>query len=633
MISDTPKTSMHPLERKDIFCCLAVFMLVFLYNLPFLGYVLPFVPDEVRYGDVAREMLSSGDWVVPTMNGVPFLDKPPLYYWLVALSLKLFGVSGYGLRLPIALFASLGAGVTYLFATLFYGRTIARLSAVILASSPLYFISAHYSNMDLIMAVLLWAAMTCFMVGLLRAPVTFTNRAVVWAGYIFTALAFLTKGLMAFAFPVCTFIIWRIWVAVSEQPPQRQSTWRYIVQLDILVGVVIMAAIILPWIILAQMRVPSFFFYFFYEQQIYRYVSDQFNQQQGTWFYPALAFVGTFPWSLAVPVALLTPGKKLGWLRSALAYEPTLLVVIWTVFVLIFFSIPASKPASYALCFLPSLSILLALVCWNLAQSRHFSLMRYALYALSAGTAVVLTGYGVALWVLAASVFWAIPLFAILFLSLLFFFVFLWRQFYRVPDLILPGLTVYLVLFGLLNPFIYASIRSIQTSKVQLCPQSLRFLNKPGDDLSLPLLYASTAQPSQSLPVCAQLREQFQTQRLDLFMARYGFKPVLFSAYLYELPFYLRQSVYLVGEWEVGPVRGDGSMNLIRYGIQQYRERWGQMPSHFLSYEQFGDMWRKKVPMLIFVEHAHLQKLQELTQTQHVCTLTEGEEHDIIASL
>ena len=108
-----------------------------------------FTPDEGRYPEVASEMVVSGDYITPRLNGVAFLDKPALYYWLQASAIKLFGVNEWALRLWPAFLGVLGCLMLYAAGSLLFNRRSGLLAAGILATSPLYYGGAHYANLDL----------------------------------------------------------------------------------------------------------------------------------------------------------------------------------------------------------------------------------------------------------------------------------------------------------------------------------------------------------------------------------------------------------------------------------------------------------------------------------------------------
>src|SRR5258708_4491212 len=120
-------------------CILGVFFLSLLSS----HYLI--TPDEGRYCEVAREMVVSGDFITPKVNGILFFDKPILFYWLQAASIKLFGATELAVRLWPALFGLMGCLFTYVAGRLLFNRSTGILAALFLAVSPLYYFIAHYA--------------------------------------------------------------------------------------------------------------------------------------------------------------------------------------------------------------------------------------------------------------------------------------------------------------------------------------------------------------------------------------------------------------------------------------------------------------------------------------------------------
>src|SRR5512143_1989638 len=122
-----------------------------------LGSHALFNPDEGRYAEVPREMVATGDWVTPHLDGVKYLEKPPLMYWAVALCLEVFGASEWSVRAPVALFGLGGVLLTYAAGRRLYGRPAGLLAAGVLATSLLYFVLARLLIIDMAVSVLIGA--------------------------------------------------------------------------------------------------------------------------------------------------------------------------------------------------------------------------------------------------------------------------------------------------------------------------------------------------------------------------------------------------------------------------------------------------------------------------------------------
>src|SRR5574341_604550 len=125
-------------------------------------------PDEGRYSEVAREMVVSGDYITPRLNGVKYFEKPPLFYWLQGLSIKLFGVNEWSLRLWTAAFACLGCLAVYVSARRLFGRRSGLIAAVVLATSLLYYAMGRIITLDMAVSVLLSCSLLAFLWGTLE---------------------------------------------------------------------------------------------------------------------------------------------------------------------------------------------------------------------------------------------------------------------------------------------------------------------------------------------------------------------------------------------------------------------------------------------------------------------------------
>jgi 4-amino-4-deoxy-L-arabinose transferase-like glycosyltransferase len=319
----------------DMACLTLLFLALYLL---WLGSYPLFIPDEGRYSEVAREMVANSDFITPRVNGVAFLDKPVLYYWLQATAIYLFGIKEWALRLFPALLGVFGCLATYVCGRISFSRRTGIISAIILATTPLYFGSAHYANLDLEVAVLISCSLFSLMIAFQS-----TNTSKRWylAAYCFAALAFLTKGLIGAAFPA---LIGGMWIALQQR-------WAILKNMHLVLGVVVFLAIVLPWYALVQHANPEFLHYFFVTQQVTRFLSAaEFNNPTPVWFYLPIVLLGFLPWTGLLVQTLY---------RGVLSRHPAeLFLLIWASVVFVFFSIPHSKTISYILPIFPPLALL-----------------------------------------------------------------------------------------------------------------------------------------------------------------------------------------------------------------------------------------------------------------------------------
>jgi 4-amino-4-deoxy-L-arabinose transferase-like glycosyltransferase len=360
----------------DIFLLLVISGIFLLYN---LGSFPLFVPDEGRYPEVAREMLMNGGWLHPRVLDVPFLDKPVLYYWIEALSMHIFGVTIWAIRLPIALFGMFGCVIAYVIAGSCFSRLAGWFAAIFLLLGPLYFGAAHYANMDLEFAVWFSASMGAFILGMKLRYIKFQRNTCMVFMYIFAALAFLTKGLMGLVFPI---LIIGLWVILLRR-------WLLVKYMHIILGIVIFLVIVLPWLFASQYANNYFFYYFFYYQQIGRFVGTHYNNPMHFWFYIPILIVGLFPGSLLSIASWPRIYKIWNYIGSCLDRKyinesecfqeqgVIAFLVIWFLALLIFFSVPHSKIVGYILPVMIPLSVLLGVYFTKFIGSAGFYIISF----------------------------------------------------------------------------------------------------------------------------------------------------------------------------------------------------------------------------------------------------------------
>lgn len=375
-----PKNIFHQSWLIDIVCLTFICLLFYTF---WLGSYPFFTPDEGRYSEVAREMLATGDFITPRVNGVAFLDKPVLYYWLQALALYFFGVSEWAVRIFPSLFGIFGITMTYICGRKLFDRRSAFLSAIILASAPLYFCSAHYANLDLEVAVLISSALLCFITAMKSArPTTLLILA-----YVFAGLACLTKGMIGIAFPM---IIIGTWILV-------QWRWRTLLNMLLIPGLAIVVAINLPWYYLVQQANPEFLHYFFVTQQVTRFLSHAtFNNVMPIWFYAPVVLFGFFPWTIFLFQAL-TKSIKQVW-KNSQAYATETFMLIWIIVLFVFFSIPHSKAVTYIMPIFPPMALLVGnyiSTYWDNARQRGitWAIANYVVVGLALAFTLIAIGY------------------------------------------------------------------------------------------------------------------------------------------------------------------------------------------------------------------------------------------------
>lgn len=313
------------------------------------------LPDEGRYVTVAWEMLRSGDWLTPSLNGLPFFHKPPLFYWITALALKLGGMhEGAGRAAPL-LGAWMAIWSLYLFTRRWYGLQTARCAVAVLLAWPLFYLGGQFANLDMLVAGCITATVLALAHAVLRFEQGLPFRRILLLAYGLAALGLLAKGLIGFVLPAMVVGCWLLL--------RRRWRWRSLWALCSVPGLLLFAAVALPWFGLMQLRFPEFLHYFFVVQHLQRFAASGFNNVQPWWFYPAVLALTCLPmllWSRALWRPNYWRAAEQSVQTDQVDQAVRLLMACFAAVVVLFFSWPASKLVGYVLPAVPALAWLLA---------------------------------------------------------------------------------------------------------------------------------------------------------------------------------------------------------------------------------------------------------------------------------
>lgn len=316
--------------------------------------------DAVQ-AQIARNMLESGDWVTARLNGVKYLEKPPLKYWMIALSFKVFGVYDWAARIPLALSSVLLCWLVWRFGCWAFSPEAGLWAGVALSTCAGLFLFTRI----LIPDVILTATITLAMWALLRVLDEEEAHPDLWACVLAAAIGtgLLLKGLVAAVFPAGAGLAY---LAITRQLFDRQ-VWRRIRPFR---GALIVLLIAAPWHILAIVRNPpyfdftmksepghyrGFFWFYFLNEHLFRFLNMRHPRDYNT--VPRLYFWGLhllwlFPWSVFFPAA-----AKLSYKPSGRAGRTRLLALCWTGFVLLFFTFSTTQEY-YSMPVYPALALL-----------------------------------------------------------------------------------------------------------------------------------------------------------------------------------------------------------------------------------------------------------------------------------
>lgn len=303
-----------------------------------------FNPDEGRYAEVPREMLAGGDWVIPHLNGLAYVEKPPLQYWASALSQSVFGQNEFGARFYTALSALVALVGAALASRRIWGAEAGLRTAAMLVSMPLFVLLGQLLTLDMSLTAYMTLALAAFLAAQSAPP----RAELGWmlAAWAATALGVLTKGIVAAAIPAAVLALYSV-------SARDFSPWR---RLHAAAGGALLLAIAVPWYALAAHRDADFLRFFFIHEHLQRYLTPSADREQPWWFFVPVFLLGSLPWTVPALRALAT-----GWRRAPVPrFDPAQFLRLWVLFVLVFFSLSDSKLIPYILPAWPALALLMA---------------------------------------------------------------------------------------------------------------------------------------------------------------------------------------------------------------------------------------------------------------------------------
>ena len=352
-------------------------------------YVLPLgqrpliMPDETRYAEIPREMLSTGDWVVPRLAGLRYFEKPPLGYWVNATAISLLGEHEFAVRLPSAVAVGFTALLVFGFA-----RAASRCAKTGIFAAAVYltfvevYVVGTFNVLDNLLTLFLTAAIIAFH----RAVVSRDTRFALLAGMAAGA-AFLTKGFLGFAIPALVLTPWLLW-------ERRLLLGLRHAFLAALAAIAVSA----PWAVLVHLHEADFWSYFFWEEHVRRFLGEEAQHREPWFYFVALLPVFAFPWLCLLPAAFSGQRTRLSSSRRRSEWR---LIWIWAVLPFVFFSLSRGKLMTYILPCFPALAVFVAAGVSSCLESGKRRLVLGGVLANSAIVVLVIAGLaaiGAGLW-------------------------------------------------------------------------------------------------------------------------------------------------------------------------------------------------------------------------------------------
>ncbi|HJV82165.1 glycosyltransferase family 39 protein [Noviherbaspirillum sp.] len=308
--------------------------------------VRPLTPtDEGRYAEMAREMVSTGDWITPRLNGIKYFEKPPLQTWMTALGFQAFGLGEWQARLWTGLCGLFGIFLTAYTGRRLFGPRVGFNAGLVLGSSLLWVGLGHFNTLDMGLAAMMNLSMCSLLLAQRKDANPEERRRWMFACWAGMALAVLSKGLIGVVLPGAVLVLYTL----------LSRDWAIWKRLHLLAGIPLFLAITAPWFILVSLKNPEFPYFFFVHEHFARFTT-KVHHRTGPWHYfIPVVLLGSIPWVTMLPQSLWKARRE-----RAPGFQPKLVLLIWSVFIFFFFSISNSKLVSYILPIFPAMALLIA---------------------------------------------------------------------------------------------------------------------------------------------------------------------------------------------------------------------------------------------------------------------------------
>ena len=302
--------------------------------------------DEGRYAEMAREMVATGNWITPRLNGIKYFEKPPLQTWMNALTFSVFGLGEWQARLWTGLSALFGIFLVGYTGNRLFGKQVGIGAVLVLASSFWWSAMGHINTLDMGLSGMMTLALCGLLLGQHDQATAREQRNGMLLCWLGMALATLSKGPMGIVLPGAVLVLYTL---VSRD-------WRIWQRLHLIKGLLLYFAITTPWFVLISQANSEFLHFFFIHEHWERFTSKVHHRDGPLYYFIPLLIIGIFPW-LGVMLQSLWNGSR----RETTTFQPKQLLLIWSLFIFAFFSVSSSKLPSYILPVFPALALLIAL--------------------------------------------------------------------------------------------------------------------------------------------------------------------------------------------------------------------------------------------------------------------------------
>lgn len=304
--------------------------------------------DEGRYAEISREMAVSGDWLTPRLNGIKYFEKPPLQYWATAAAFKALGFHEWTARLWTAIAGFLTVLVVWWSGRKCFGAPAGNYAAMVLISNVYFVAMGHFNALDMGLTLFTTLALAGFCFAQRDGATQQEQKRGVLVTWAAMAFAVLSKGLIGIVLPGVTLILYSL-IARDWAP------WR---RLYLVPGTLLFLAIAAPWFVAVSIVNPEFPWFFFIREHFLRYATDEARREGPVYYFVRILLLGMLPW-IVVMLDTLWRATTGGSRENGKPDRPALILLIWTIFVFVFFSLSRSKLPSYILPIFPALALLM----------------------------------------------------------------------------------------------------------------------------------------------------------------------------------------------------------------------------------------------------------------------------------
>ncbi|HMH17686.1 MAG TPA: glycosyltransferase family 39 protein, partial [Burkholderiales bacterium] len=303
--------------------------------------------DEGRYAEIAREMVASGDWLTPRLNGFKYFEKPALQYWATAAAFTLFGQTEWAARLWPGLTGFLGVILVFWAGNRLFGPPVGLYGAAVAASSAIYASIGHALTLDMALCFFMSASVFSLAVAQLDPTREAERRRWMLLAWAAAALAVLSKGLVGIVLPLGAVAFYIL----------IERDWKLLGRLHLVSGGLLFLATAAPWFVAVSLANPEFFRFFFIHEHFERFTTREHGRYQAVWYFVPVLLAGVLPW-----IAALFPALVRAWTRAPeTRFQPRRFLLVWCALVFAFFSASDSKLGSYLLPIFPALALLIGI--------------------------------------------------------------------------------------------------------------------------------------------------------------------------------------------------------------------------------------------------------------------------------